>query len=318
MPVMSSSSLSAHLAEIGEMSSRSRLSFRGDFYVLPPSGRLSEIMRAMISPKPAEWTKPDEGEFSNHDWTEECQGVTHDDTYWYISSNKDGKQRVYRLSLANKIVSYVKLAGNGSSHLGDIDYYKGRIYCPMEHPVKIVIIDTPPFDGWRTAGLVGESGGQPPQEGWCAWCAINPWNDMLYSSMSGDDAPGIDKLFAYRFDSATGNFIHTPSSDILLQEKLRKVSGASFSKNGHILIASNHSNDIRCYSILNGCYLGRAPIQKDDSWNVQEEIEGLAIWEGISYNNIDTHVHVILLDMDEPDDDDVYFKHYRVPLSNYL
>jgi len=31
-----------------------------------------------------------------------------------------------------------------------------------------------------------------------------------------------------------------------------------------------------------------------------------------------THVHVILLDNDWPDDDDVYFKHYRVPLSEHL
>jgi hypothetical protein len=190
----------------------------------------------MRSPKPAEWTKPNEGQFFNHDWTEECQGVTHDDSYWYLSSNHKGKQRVYRFTLAN----------------------------------------------------------------------------------NGDNEPGENTLRAYRFDSSSGHFVHVPSADIVLQEKLRRIQGAVFSKNGHVLLASNHTDDIRCYSVLNGYYLGRASIQKDGSWNVAEEVEGLTIWEGISYEGVSTHVHVVLLDNDKPDDDDVYFKHYRVPLAEHL
>lgn len=314
---MANLSLRGRLAEIGELGARNKLSIRGDFYVLPSSGRLKDIMRAMRSPKPAEWTKPNEGQFFNYDWTEECQGVTHDDSYWYLSSNHDGKQRVYRFSLANDVVSHVKLSGNGSDHLGDIDYYQGRIYCAMEGPTKILIIDTPPFSGWWPAELAGESGGGPPQAS-CPWCAVNPWNGLLYSSNNGDDEPGEDTLRAYRFDFSSGRFVHVPSADIVLQEKLRKIQGAVFSKNGHVLLASNHTNDIRCYSVLNGYYLGRASIQKDGSWNVGEEVEGLTIWEDITYEDVSTHVHVILLDNDWPDDDDVYFKHYRVPLAEYL
>ena len=182
---------------------------------------------------------------------------------------------------------------------------------------KILVIDTPPFSGWWPAELTGESGGAAPQVS-CPWCAVNPWNGLLYSSNNGDNAPGEDTLRAYRFDSPSGKFIHVPYADILLQEKLRRIQGAVFSKNGHVLLASNHTNDIRCYSVLNGYYLGRASIQKDGSWNVAEEVEGLTIWEDISYGNIATHVHVILLDNDKPDDDDVYFKHYRVPLAEHL
>jgi hypothetical protein len=312
---MADLSLRWHLVQIGEP--HPNLGLVTDFHVLPPSGRLRDIMKAMLSPEPAQWTKPNEGQFFNHDWTEECQGVTHDDSFWYLSSNHDGKQRVYRFSLANDVVSHVKLAGNGSNHLGDIDWSGGRIFCAMEGPVKIVVIDTPPFTGWWPAALVDESGGDPPQSS-CPWCAINPWNGLLYSSNNGDDAPGEDRLHAYRFDAPTGRFMHVPAADIVLQEKVRRIQGAVFSKNGHVLLASNHSNDIRCYSVLNGCYLGRATIQKDGSWNVAEEVEGLTIWEGISYEGVATHVHVILLDNDAPDDDDVYFKHYRVPLSGNL
>jgi len=271
-------------------------------------------MMAMRSPKPAQWTKPDEGQFFNHDWTEECQGVTHDNTHWYISSNHDGKQRVYRFSLANKVVSHVKLAGNGSNHLGDIDFYQGKIYCAMEGPTKIVVINTDTFNGWWTVELVGKNGGKPPQKS-CPWCAVNPWNGLLYSSNNGDNAPGENNLRAYRFDAPNKRFVHVPTADIHLQEKLRRIQGAVFSKNGHVLLASNHTDDIRCYSILNGFYLGRAKIQKDGSWNVAEEVEGLTIWENVKYDGVATHVHVILLDNDAPDDDDVYFKHYRVPAS---
>lgn len=309
---MADLSLRLHLAEIGELGSRPDLGIVRDFYVLPTSRRLRDIIRAMRSPEPSEWTKTNEGKFYNHDWTEECQGVAHDGTYWYLSSNQDGKQRVYRFSLGNDVVSHVKLAGNGSSHLGDIDYHAGRIYCPMEGPVKIVVIDTPPFSGWWPAALVGESGGAPPQQG-CPWCAVNPWNGLLYSSNFGGDAPGEDTLRAYSLDLAAQRFVHVPSADIVLREHVRDIQGGVFSKNGHVLLASNHTNDIRCFSVLNGQYLGRASIQKDDSSTVAEEVEGLTIWEGVSYAGVSTHVHVVLLDNDWPDKDDVYFKHYHVP-----
>ena len=313
---MANVSLRSHLAQIGEVRPNSTLGLLRDFYVLP-SGRLRDIIRAMRSPKPEQWTKPNEGQFFNHDWTEECQGVTQDGSYWYLSSNHEGKQRVYRFSLANNVVNHVKLAGNGSNHLGDIDYSNGRIYCAMEGPTKIVIIDTPPFNGWWPANLAGASGGAPPQAS-CPWCAINPWNGLLYSSNNGDHAPGENTLRAYRFDSGSVRFMHVPGADIVLQERVRRIQGAVFSKNGHVLLASNHSDDIRCYSVLNGYYLGRASIQKDGSWNVAEEVEGLTIWEGVSYEGVATHVHVVLLDIDAPDDDDVYFNHYRVPLSSDL
>ncbi|MEI6706983.1 MAG: hypothetical protein WCK96_07585 [Methylococcales bacterium] len=304
------------LKKIGEpIQGQAVPAFPSGFYTAPKS--LRAAMKAMDSPCPETWSIPSEGQFFNHDWTEECQGVTHDDSYWYISSNHEGKQRVYRFSLANNVEGYVKLAGNGSGHLGDIDYYQDRIYCAMENPVKILIIDTPPFSGWWSAELTGESGGERPQTTSCPWCAVNPWNGLLYSSNFGDGS-GEDTLYAYRFDSTNGYFVHLPSADIVLQEKVRRIQGAVFSKNGHVLLASDHTNDIRCYSTLNGYYLGRTSIQKDDSWNVAQEIEGLTIWEDVSYNGVQTHVHVVLLDNDKPDDDDVYFKHYRVPLAEYL
>ncbi|MCZ4588220.1 hypothetical protein R1X32_02620 (plasmid) [Rhodococcus opacus] len=316
---MSDLSLRRHLAQIGEPKSTASLRIPTDFHVIPPSGRLRDIMKATRSPQPEQWTKTAEKLFENEGWTEECQGVTHDESYWYLSSNagkssSTGRQRVYRFSLANDVVDHVKLSGNGSDHLGDIDYYKGHIYCGMDDPVQIVVIDTPPFTGWWAAPLVGESSGPPPQTR-VAWCAVNPWNGLLYSAQITKSIPG-DTLYAYRLDPAGKRFVHVPAANIVLPEKLLFVQGAVFSKNGHVLLASHDTRDIRCYSVLNGHYLGRADIRLN---NVEgEEVEGLTIWEDIKYDGAPTHVHVILLDNDIHNDDDVYFKHYQVPLSEDL
>ncbi|MFC7450663.1 hypothetical protein [Rhodococcus daqingensis] len=325
---MADLSLRWHLAQIGEPKSSASVRIPRGFYVLPQSGRLREIMKAMRSPEPAQWTKPNEGKFASKDWTESCQGATHDSSHWYVSSNHDGKRRVYRLTLGNDVVDYVDVEGAGSDHLGAIDYHDGRIYCAMENPVQIVVIDAPPFIRWRAAALVSESGGNPPQHK-CSWCAVNPWNGLLYSSSNGWydiedilanrlEEKGVDTLHAYRFDSAGQRFVHVPTAKIVLREKVWKIQGAVFSKNGHVLLSSDHSNDIRCYSILNGRYLGHAAIPKDGGWPELEEVEGLTIWDGITYDGVATHVHVILLDNDVHNDDDVYFKHYRVPSSDDL
>jgi hypothetical protein len=235
-------------------------------------------------------------------------------------SSSTGRQRVYRFSRANHVVAHVKLSGNGSDHLGPIDYHNGRIYCAMDDPVQIVVIDTATFDRWWAAPLVGELGGAPPQTR-CGWCAVNPWNGLLYSNQITGSIPG-DTLFAYRLDSAGPRFVHVSAANIVLPEELLGVQGAVFSQNGHVLLASDDSSgdssDIRCYSVLNGHYLGRVHIPRDNSWNVGEEVEGLTIWEGIAYDGVATHVHVILADNDWPDSDDVFFQHYHVPLSDDL
>lgn len=272
-------------------------------------------MGAMATPRPDRWLKRAEGQFHNQDWTEECQGVTHDQDSWYLSSNKDGRQGVYRLSLTHQQLGFVDLTGNGSGHLGDIDHHQGRIYCAMEQPVKIIVIEATGPWTWWPVDLRGEQGQDPPQSD-CPWCAVHPWNGLLYSSDFGNDAPGVSVLRAYRLDEPTRQFRHVPAEDITLALPVRRVQGAAFSDNGHVVIASDHTDDIRCFSTLNGAYRGRAPIQKDAS--KFEEVEGITIWKDVSYDGQPTQVHVILLDNDWPDGDDIYFKHYQVPTAQTL
>lgn len=312
---MTTTSVLASLGQIGEPGGRPRIHIRSDFFVTPPSTTLLRLIRAMRSPRPDQWVKSAEGQFFNHDWTEECQGVAHDAANWFISSNNSGKQRVYRFSLSQQELAHVKLAGNGSNHLGDIDCHDGRIYCAMEQPIKIVVIDTPPFTGFWSAKLLGAEGQAPPQTS-NPWCAIHPWNGLLYSSDFGDGSPGVDVLHGYRLNLAAKEFRHVPEADIHLASRVRRVQGAAFSENGNVVVASDHTNDIRVFSTLNGSYRGRARIQKDGATG--EEIEGITIWESVTYHGHPTQVHVILLDNDWPDKDDVFFKHYQVPSPSDL
>jgi hypothetical protein len=80
-------SLRDRLGGIGELSAPGEaVKIPSDFHSIP-SGSLRQIMDAMRSPRLETWFKVDETEFSNEDWTEECQGLTWIGQSWYLSSN---------------------------------------------------------------------------------------------------------------------------------------------------------------------------------------------------------------------------------------
>ncbi|MCU7877928.1 MAG: hypothetical protein KZQ84_14205 [Candidatus Thiodiazotropha sp. (ex Lucinoma borealis)] len=305
---MPSLSLKAALAQIG-VNGPNYPRIHGGFHSSPSS--LKDILKAMQSPQVGQWQKTSESEHANHDWTEECQGVTHDGQHWYISSNKDpiigsAKRRIYKFTPGMQQVDYFGVDFIGSDHLGGIDHYKGRIYAALEQPAKVMWVTTD-FQSSGTDTLKSSSGGSSPQGSSFPWCAVNPWNGLLYSSKFGsaDGAP-IKEIFAY--DPADG-FKHKKTLE--LKSGLKRIQGGVFSNNGHLLLASDHTFDIRCYSALNGAFRGSAAIQIDPGSG--EEVEGLTIWKGISFDGTPAEVHVILLDNDFPSGDDIYFKHYSVP-----
>jgi hypothetical protein len=50
----------------------------------------------------------------------------------------------------------------------------------------------------------------------------------------------------------------------------------------------------------------------------RQEVEGMTVLEGLSYRDVPTQVHVILVDKHWWKHDDVFFKHYAIPNSQYL
>ena len=287
----------------------------GGLHAAPRS--LSALMRATRDPQPERWRKTSEQEVSNRGWTEECQGVTHDTRHWFFSSNRNPivgapRRGIHRLSSGLRERGFFGVDFTGHEHIGDIDHHDGRIYAAMERPPGILWVDTA-FSRHGRATLKDHRGSVPsPQGGSLPWCAINPWNGWLYSSRFGDaDQPAIGEVFAYDPDD---DFRHVAT--LGLGQGLKRIQGGCFTPNGHLLLTSDHTYDIHCYSVLNGAHRGRVGIQVDTGDG--EEVEGITVRRGVRTDGVDSEVHVVLLDNDFPSGDDVYFKHYSVPRAEDL
>lgn len=295
------------------------VSFR-EFYSVPSSMR--SAMRAMENPHPEKWGIGHEESGLEGNWTRSCNGVARNFKYWFFSSNHKGKRRVYRFDAATgQAAGFVKF-GNSNGHLGDIDFYNGYIWCALEHPHQIGQVPADSFDWIDRYYLCDSEGGPATQKESLSWCAFNPCNNLLYSSENGHTTPPVDLIYAYKFTGT--EFRNVPEANIKLKVKIKMIQGGVFSDNGHLLLASDSSEDIRVFSVLNGHYYGRVPIQVADPvelpWVgdiVAEEVQGLTIWKNWHYGDVKTHVHLILLDEDVGNDD-VYFKHYTVPDWEFL
>lgn len=282
------------------------------FHCPPPS--LKAALKAMNSPEVSGWQKSGEEKFVGFTWTEECQGVTNDGQFWYFSSNNtnlifEDKQRIYKFpeNMDAGIEDTFSVGKYGCDHLGGIDCYNGRIYAAMEGPSKVVIINSN-FQSASEAKLNGSTNNSSPPQGTSfPWCAVNPWNGYLYSS---------------RFNNVTEVYGYDPQDNfkwvttLQLAIPTNRVQGGCFSKNGHLLLTSDETHDIRCFSVLNGAYLGSAAIQVDASTG--EEVEGITIWDVQGFGGVPSQVHVILLDNQVTENDDVFFKHYSVPTPENL
>jgi hypothetical protein len=177
-------------------------------------------------------------EYENKSWTKECQGVTSDGRYWYISSNNEHEQGVNRFDIDMTHRKFFDLSGARCDHLGDIDYYNGRLYCAMEKPQRLVVLPVARFDhpdgGFLKAELKDHDGGDTPQGKSMPWCAMRPGEDLIYSSAFGTETNTVSTIYAYhRFDD--GEYRHVPEKDISLDTAVARIQGGSFSENALLL-----------------------------------------------------------------------------------
>lgn len=333
-------SLKNSLQKIGEtQTAKYRLILPDLFDSMPQSSNfrnpasLKQAVYAMHSPEPQ--GKVSEGEYRDN-WTRNSQGVTNDGNFWYFSSNKKRyaggivqteKRGIYKFSkdMRKQLAFFGVDDPWNIDHIGGIDHYRGIIYTAIEapedrvHPPGILTVSTR-FN--RSTAKLTELNG--PQGNSIPWCAINPWNGLLYSSEFGDigkdkDKPPVQTIYAY---DPNDNFRYIKSKNITLSKTIRRVQGGCFSENGHLILSSDHSKDIRYYSALNGFYLGRSSIQSKDG----EEVEGVSIWKNYIHKNKKSHVHVILWEKAswkrvtfwDAGDTKIWFKHYSVKHPEYL
>lgn len=266
---------------------------------------LKATIKAMDPPLIENWALAHVDNFYNEDWTEECQGIVTDGNFWYLVSNNNEKRAIYKFSLDFNIVGAVAVYTEGH-HIGHPAFGNGKIYVPVEPPdeddnARVWVLDTELI----SLGVfdLGENTEDRHPPGKMPWCAVNPWNSYLYSSVSS----GVGSISAYDPNNSF-SFKGTLSIE---GEQVDKVQGGCFSKNGHLYLTSEETEDIRGYSALNGKFLGSYKVDYNKSDD--EEMEGLTLGHITHANGISSYVHVIILDNDTLSNDDVYFKHFTVP-----
>jgi hypothetical protein len=263
---------------------------------------------------PNTWRVRKGGVYENHTWTEECQGITTDGKHWYISSNNDGDRAIYKFTIGMKQVARHNMQPYGSAHVGDLDYYDGHLYIALEQPKQLLVMSTD-FKRRRMFQLSGRKvGSADPLGGTLAWCAVHPITKEVCTTSFGY----ADALYCYA--RARGDN-YALSSTRYLKPATKRVQGGVITPNGKLLLASDAKPfGINVYSSLTGKYYGRRTFSIDDSATSAEEVEGLTVSprHGVMVGGNRANVHLVILDNDKPDNDDVFFKHFSLRTKKEL
>ena len=257
---MTAISLREQLAKIGEAIP---FAYPGDFQTAPPS--LIAALLSMNCPQVENWRFLFKREFANTDWSEEFQGLSHDQQYWYFSRRGGILKFDKQYRKINQVGIPQQFRQQQYNHFGDCDHYQGHIYVPLEHESfidpAIVVFDSNLTLAW--SGKLATSGQRH-----APWCAIHPWNGHVYTSE--DDQ--VSSLYVY--ERQTLNFLgqfqlYDAHGRI---ETLSSIQGGCFSSNGHLYLTSGNTHDIRCYNMLNNRLMGRTPVTHAPGFPEYEEI----------------------------------------------
>ena len=232
--------------------------------------------------------------------SEEAQGVTTDGQAWYLASN--GSKTVRKYGAGTKLLGQIAVPqGKQGGHVGAPGFFRGWLYVPIQKPYGV----------WRTTGDFSREQWLPvdTSDNRLPWCAVNPLNGRLYTSMfdiwSGQKAV----LFAYDRDT----LIRRPEDDIILGSTpiyLDRIQGGVFTVHGRVILSRSDPNGIFCFSALTGHCFGARKL--GDFGSDASEAEGVTVraWQ---FNGTAAHVHVLELDNDGPSKDDCYLHSFQVP-----
>lgn len=277
--------------------------FPSGFHSSPQS--LKAAMHAMNYPLIESWTCDQIDNFANKDWTEECQGITTDGNFWYIVSNNNEKRAIYKFSLDFNIINLAVYPEE--HHIGHPAFGNGKIYVPVEPdkagniPARVWVLDT----NLNSFGTFELGGNVKPQRGKMPWYAVNPWNGCLYSSVFD----GVNRVYAY-----DPNNLFSYVGELSIQgDTVNGIQGGCVSINGKLYPSSDSTKNLLAYSIFNGAFLGSCIIPDDEGLPHKDEIEGLTIGQISHSGRSPTYMHVIVLDNDWFNRDDVDMMHFTVP-----
>lgn len=255
-----------------------------------------------------------------YDWTADpFQGVATTPTEWYtLAGGSDMDFTIYDTSKSRQLGSstdsqHTYPAGGWHHAGGDLDWYQGPnvphgyLFVPMEAPpdyapwlpnqVAVAVVD-PITRVWSINALDTEGHGP--------WVAINPRDQMLYTSLAGDrEAPRVFELRAYTISVPTDPFSATVAfaKKITLKDEngvpldgntgLQRVSGGAFSKNGHLYLASWDHDDrsktgIYGFDVETG--RRRVFMHVESGSDDCQELEGLTVDSNTPYAGGDIHL----------------------------
>lgn len=274
------------------------------------------------------------------DWTDECQGFTHDRDNWFITQ----KSAAWRVPVGVDLIEPLRpgVAGvtrariniPGYDHFGDADHWRGRVYIPVEGHYRILFWTwprVPLMAAFDAADLRFRWFVSLPRQYKAGWCAIDS-TGLLYTSNSRVTEDRDDRkagpLFRYRVE---GSGLAYEDRLVLRDEhgdplELDSMQGGTFADDDHLYISCGyvkggheswglHLFDLRTQRRIARSTNGSGPFNYEFHPNspYYEEPEGLTWWNLDSGRapHISGQLHAVMLDNDD-NGDDVYFKHYRV------
>lgn len=264
-------------------------------------------------------------------WNEEAQGLTHDHNNWFITQREalwkipvsqnlaapasPGMAGVERILLGN----VPQLVNQGYNHFGDPSYYafggQGYILIPIEGgPPGLAVFRADTLQYVDHATFVGQTH--------APWVAVDPQGNV-YSS-NDDDVTAINNyLINWNAVRNSQNLTLSKAPSVSLFDEaaspvlLQGMQGGVISPSGRLLYVV--ANAIHVFDLSTGRRIqqstnghGYFNYEFHPGGTIQEEPEGITIWnlDDGRAPGISGQLHVLLLDNDLPDDDDVYVKHY--------
>jgi hypothetical protein len=274
-------------------------------------------------------------------WTDNAQGIAHDDDYWYITQERVLRKWHITANLSSdrdiqRVSMPAALAQRGCNHFGDPDAKNGYVFVPVtgcnNRIPLLAVFDASDLHLVCYDELYGGQG--------AGWVAIDPTSDYLYTSDKYLDSS--HPLFVYEID---WNAIYDdPNPHWILYQtlfdqylyrrdggpiNLAHLQGGTFSDDGKLLYLSNGYWDcsqprdgygLRIFNKNTRRMIAKSGNGYGPSFNFENHcggLEGEEI-EGLDYVDMNGRggpfggvLHAMLLDNDVTTDDDIFIKHYN-------
>jgi hypothetical protein len=264
----------------------------------------------------------------------EANGLAHDESHWYFTNTPNDENWVWKYPISSAIVGDVPtqskkvFSSSSYTHIGDLDYFNGYLYIPLEleEPLSGSAIGVLDRD-------LNEVALRPLEGGSLPWVAVDPTTARLYTAKFNDT-----KLRVYQIVNPGPDVQFVPMPDVPLRlppafyalpidEEVARLQGGAFSPSGTLYLVSDADGQIGVSPPFSGgiqAIVAETGVARF-SWSLQRGVSDE--FEGIDYWDLDNErpagmaaqmrgqVHMLVLENDPLSDDSDHFRlmHFGVP-----